>query len=208
MHNHLRPRVLAAFLVLLTGLVAALPFLRSGPPEISDMSSSQVDLTLRSQVPLDVTLPFQNSPATGLDEFRSEGPGRPAMAVIRAPGGLDVEPPSPVLAPNYESLFSLVASTDQSNSAGSGPKQVRADLHRHRIVDGDTLANLAERYLGSRDRDEEIYEANRQVLEHRELLPVGTEIVIPLPSAELSHPEDSSGRSREDYPAYSPDAIQ
>jgi len=49
----------------------------------------------------------------------------------------------------------------------------------HRIVDGDTLAALAERYLGSADRAKEIFEANRDVLAKPELLPIVADIRIP-----------------------------
>ena len=57
----------------------------------------------------------------------------------------------------------------------------------HKIVDGDSLALFAQRYLGSASRAMEIYEANRNVLVHPEILPIGTELKIPRadqPSAE------------------------
>jgi len=50
----------------------------------------------------------------------------------------------------------------------------------HKIVDGDTLPLLAERYLGSSSRAMEIYEANRNVLaEGPDLLPVDKVLKIP-----------------------------
>jgi nucleoid-associated protein YgaU len=49
----------------------------------------------------------------------------------------------------------------------------------HKIVDGDTLNALAERYLGSSGRAIEIFEANRNVLNDPELLPIGVELKIP-----------------------------
>jgi phage tail protein X len=49
----------------------------------------------------------------------------------------------------------------------------------HRIRDGDTLMGLARRYLGSRDRYWEIYDANRDRLDDPDLLPIGVEIRIP-----------------------------
>ena len=50
----------------------------------------------------------------------------------------------------------------------------------HRIRDGDTLSGLARRYLGSRDRYREIYDANRDRLKNPDLLPIGVEIRIPM----------------------------
>lgn len=49
----------------------------------------------------------------------------------------------------------------------------------HRIVDGDTLAALAERYLGDASRAGEIFEANRNVIASPELLTIGVELKIP-----------------------------
>jgi nucleoid-associated protein YgaU len=55
----------------------------------------------------------------------------------------------------------------------------RRSLPKHRIVDGDTLPLLAERYLGSASRANEIYEANRDVLADPNILPVRTVLKIP-----------------------------
>jgi nucleoid-associated protein YgaU len=49
----------------------------------------------------------------------------------------------------------------------------------HKIVDGDTLALLAKKYLGDAARSPEIFEANRQVLSDPELLPIGARLRIP-----------------------------
>lgn len=61
--------------------------------------------------------------------------------------------------------------------------QIESDLHSgprtHIVTDGDTLAGLAEEYLGDPQRAEEIYEANRPSLPDPDLLPIGVEIVIP-----------------------------
>jgi phage tail protein X len=49
----------------------------------------------------------------------------------------------------------------------------------HKIIDGDSLEQLAERYLGSASRAAELFEANRGVLARPELLPIGVELKIP-----------------------------
>jgi hypothetical protein len=49
----------------------------------------------------------------------------------------------------------------------------------HVVVDGDSLARLAGRYLDDPRRGGEIFEANRGLLHDPELLPIGTELVIP-----------------------------
>jgi nucleoid-associated protein YgaU len=49
----------------------------------------------------------------------------------------------------------------------------------HLVVDGDSLAKLAERYLDDAGLDDEIYRLNRDVLASPELLPIGVELRIP-----------------------------
>jgi hypothetical protein len=63
---------------------------------------------------------------------------------------------------------------------------------RHIVVDGDSLARLAGRYLDDPRRADEIFEANRGVLTDPELLPIGVELVIPSEAAtafELDSPQ-------------------
>jgi nucleoid-associated protein YgaU len=60
----------------------------------------------------------------------------------------------------------------------------------HKIVDGDTLEALAEVHLGSRSRWTEIYNANPEILDNPEVLPLGVTIVI-LPGIRPSRPANS-----------------
>lgn len=55
----------------------------------------------------------------------------------------------------------------------------RQPVRKHKIVDGDTLARLAEKYLGRSDRALDLYEYNRDVLAGPDLLPIDREIRIP-----------------------------
>jgi hypothetical protein len=49
----------------------------------------------------------------------------------------------------------------------------------HVVVDGDSLAKLADRYLDDPELDDEIFRLNRDVLSSPELLPIGVELRIP-----------------------------
>ncbi len=81
--------------------------------------------------------------------------------------------------------------SDSLGEANRGDRQKEHDhVVRHRIVEGDTLRHLAERYLGDRDRYLDLYEANSDVLFHPRLLPIGIEIVIPEPPNMLLADED------------------
>ena len=61
-----------------------------------------------------------------------------------------------------------------------GP-DARSPERRHRIVDGDTLAALAHRYLGGEERQLDLLAYNRDILTNPELLPIGKELRIPPP---------------------------
>jgi hypothetical protein len=64
---------------------------------------------------------------------------------------------------------------------------------RHRVADGDSLASLAQRYLGNRNRYAEIFNANRHVLASPDILPIGIELVIPVASTSPFAPAASGG---------------
>jgi len=66
-----------------------------------------------------------------------------------------------------------------STSLMSNEDDYRPKLQEHRIVDGDTLELLAQRYLGDALRAEEIFELNRDRLRDPNLLPVGQRLRIP-----------------------------
>lgn len=68
----------------------------------------------------------------------------------------------------------------RKNSPPRDPGAAPADaLRTHVIIDGDTLARLADRYLDDPERSAEIYRLNRDVLANPDLLPIGVELRIP-----------------------------
>jgi nucleoid-associated protein YgaU len=90
---------------------------------------------------------------------------------------LDRRPLPPPLAPKYSENSSSAGSRRGASMEMMLP--VKEMAQSHRIVDGDTLEGLAQRYLGSADRAREIFEANRDVLADPKLLPIGAELKIP-----------------------------
>jgi hypothetical protein len=65
------------------------------------------------------------------------------------------------------------------DSNGASAAAEKSSPRTHKIVDGDTLRGLAQRYLGSADRSWEIYQANRDRMLSPEVLPIGLELRIP-----------------------------
>jgi nucleoid-associated protein YgaU len=66
----------------------------------------------------------------------------------------------------------------------------------HWITDGDTLQELALRFLGDRNRWREIREANRDVLTTDDILPIGKEIRIPERAARNSAAPQTAAESQ------------
>ncbi len=126
---------------------------------------------------------------------QSPDPERPRLGVTKASpvrhpratilAALERNEPPPELARVYPR-------PDDSSSAAPvslpdyqlpEPADSRPALRIHKVADGDTLALLAERYLGSADRAMEIFELNREVLRRPDALPIGVELRIPSRSA-------------------------
>lgn len=66
-------------------------------------------------------------------------------------------------------------------------EEIVAGLQTHTIRSGDTLSSIAEKYLGSQKRFQEIFDANRTVLANPNRLPEGVVISIPPASKEFRH---------------------
>jgi phage tail protein X len=95
----------------------------------------------------------------------------------------------PTMPAEYESpdkrpeAFATAPDDRPRSSAGAvGANRGAARPTTHRIVDGDTLAALALRYLGDAALADRIWEANHpQLPENPNVLPIGLELVIPTP---------------------------
>jgi nucleoid-associated protein YgaU len=97
---------------------------------------------------------------------------------------LDVDGPTP----NREkwSVSTGSASTrpwDPADSVAGTAKpspSTKPSVRLHKVIDGDTLEKLAQRYLSDERQTETIFQANRQILIRRDLLPIGMTLTIPL----------------------------
>lgn len=76
--------------------------------------------------------------------------------------------------------------------------RVEATYTKHVVTDGDTLRSIAERYLGDPTRAEELFELNRDRLEHPEVLPIGMVLRTPEAThgAAAAPPQASTGFPR------------
>jgi nucleoid-associated protein YgaU len=94
-------------------------------------------------------------------------------SAILIPPPTTTSSPPPSLARSFPLTQWGVA--ERANAPGDLTRSIRV----HRIVDGDTLESIAQRYLGNPERAHEIFEANRRILTYPDALPIGVEIQIP-----------------------------
>ena len=166
-------RTLVAVGVLLAGLTTALMF-RHTPSVAPAPRTSESELLRKASSPTLPSLPSLPSEPVERPAARIEPPtATVAKPTSQSPAillPLDAGQAPPELAKTYPG----------GGLSATNPLAERAGIARtHKIVDGDTLAALAERYLGRADRAGEILEVNREVLTCPELLPIGAVLRIP-----------------------------
>jgi nucleoid-associated protein YgaU len=177
-----RIRLLAAAAVMLVGLGIALVFRRPSAETELPISLQSDPLVLRQQ---------PDARALAAAEPASSTQARPQNAAPAEPRRLsptvvtpsDQPAPPPDLPKSFpsgsQSTSNQPASTRWGSSLGEMLPATASAPTRHKVVDGDTLDLLAERYLGSATRAMEIFEANRSVLTNPKELRIGLELKIP-----------------------------
>jgi len=203
------PRLLG-FVVVLGGVCAALLFQKPTSREVAvaPVRNSETIEWRSKDFTLEVTA--HDPPLTG-PRSAAERPHSPAFggvdagAIVNSRASLDHVTQPPALAGDYSSATTVAPRdanglgendtppaaprppADDAPAAGKPPRSIAIT---HTITDGDSLAALAEKHLGSRLRWTEIYNANPEILDDPEVLPVGATIVI-LPGIQPSRPASS-----------------
>jgi nucleoid-associated protein YgaU len=174
-------KVALAISLLIGGVFIAIVFrpVFSTPPGAMAQMNTPLNVQHQKQLPLPSTLQAQAPVSLPSAELQS------TASTTSSPGPTVLSPLGPPQSP--PNLPSRYPSTASSNSARWGmPMEMMPTVARpadappvHKIVDGDTLGDIAARYLGSASRAMEIFQANRDVLTDPELLPIGVELKIP-----------------------------
>ena len=160
-----RIRLVTAAAVMLLGLGLALFFRRP---------SAETDLPIPVQSdPLVCASSRTRGPLPSANRRPADSQPRPLPAAPAEPRRLtptivtpaDQPAPPPELPKSYPGNGQPV-STRWGTSLSEMLPETASAPPTHKIIDGDSLALLAERYLGSASRAMEIYEANRNVLAH------------------------------------------
>jgi nucleoid-associated protein YgaU len=179
-----------AFCVLLAGVCAALLFRRDPTRPASPVPNSAELLSIRQRTAsLSSCLPTNQAgrPASIVQSATNASTGKQSATVV-TPSDRQESPPLP--ADSYPETNRPASSQWGVSMDMMLPATARGDdtARSHKIVDGDTLPALAERYLGSAARANEIFNANRDVLANPELLPIGAELKIPSRGSQSGSP--------------------
>jgi nucleoid-associated protein YgaU len=170
-----RVKIAASAGIVLAGLLLAMLFRqspRTGPTDLS--ADDSLVLRQRAEPPKSGGA---GTASSGKSVIVSPAPASQPPTVLKPLGGSAPPPERPDLtapaSPKGTSRWGI-SMGQVLPEAGGAPSALK-----HKIVDGDNLPALAERYLGSTDRAMEIFEANRDELSDPRILPIGLEIRIP-----------------------------
>jgi nucleoid-associated protein YgaU len=167
---------------MLIGLCAAWPFRQTYSRIPAPKSAAApLELTLRRpDAPLELAPRTDISPAVGLESIAGQSPssaGR-SLTSLKTTDLANLAPP-PALPVSFQPTTASPSSNDWRPEPVVRATKPQGKPRPYRIRDGDTLERIAERLLGNRERATEIFEANREVLNRPDLLPVGVTIMLP-----------------------------
>lgn len=123
--------------------------------------------------------PIGASPVGAAEGTSGAGPGHLASWATSSPAAAAALPPE--LTRPFPPAIEPAGATQTVSHAPLASQAAATTIVFHEVRDGDTLAQLAQRYLGHSDRYLEIYEANRDQLGHPDVLPLGSKLKIPVP---------------------------
>lgn len=163
-------------------IVAAIPFRKPAAPP-SEPRSASLSIERRLNAGGDsVNGRFQSAPlqARPLRALSVSGEKQAGVPELPARYHRSLSPVGALLDTDDESL------DDEPQLLDTG---AAARALTHKVVDGDTLSLLAERYWGDASLAGKLFEANRDVLRSQDLLPLGCLLKIPSREAALAPAE-------------------
>lgn len=195
MSNMMRFGRFAWIAVLLFGIVGAAPFYRENAKQhVEKQTSDLVAPSEKVALPLvapaaitDVRLSTAEESVLLLTEQKSPPPPLVQLPewTTQPPPMVQWEatiPPTPPVNPYAHALDETKNTTAIVEPPRVALKPIAKPerVKKHRVVDGDSLRLLSLRYFGDESHMEAIFQANRAMVTHADLLPVGKELIIPV----------------------------
>jgi hypothetical protein len=188
-------KIVVAGLIMIGGVVAALPFQRVPEPAGKKIPPSKPDIELRSHdIVHQQRVGSGTTPALSLYEEGEESKGNNGTVASFHPPRLV---PLPSMDPTYKPLIDIewqaepqaaqtrkvdlpvLPQPDRHVNTDEDSEDAARDLRQHEIVDGDSLESIAQRYLDDSTRALEVFNWNLEVLSDPQLLPIGKKLRIP-----------------------------
>jgi phage tail protein X len=176
--------------VLLVGALTALPFARRAATKVEPVAPSAISPALQN-VPLHLMAETTESPAVGLrdDDPPPVVPPTLVLGPSASASRLEDSGIPPDLPDSYHPLVErppvnpAVAPRRESPAVPPPPPPAHQETsvreRTHRVVDGDTLARIAQRYWNDASLADALYNANRGTLSSPDPLPIGAVLTIP-----------------------------
>jgi hypothetical protein len=189
-----RRRLISSAVVMTAGILSALPFYRdkpesapaSEPPSIKTPDSETPSnralhvpaSDLSSTVVTSETAQFVfATDVTTIPSLKREPKSRGNSAIPQLPNKL---PRAQETVPPAAPVRRVAEDLRRMQDTSTAPADENAESQRmHWIKDGDTLEEIAFRFLGDRTRWNEILQSNRDLLTDKDVLPIGKQIRIP-----------------------------
>lgn len=180
--------VATAACVAAAGLAGAWPFRRSQPPsDLAPTPRAASQVVWREESERAATSLASAAAEQPADQGNEDAPVRPPASLNEQRNADNTQiasAPPPSLATSYQSAAVSPKTVEShaappAENASQSPQASSLRWRRHKIKDGDTLAKLAQIYLDDPAREMEIFQSNRHVLQHPEILPIGKWLRIP-----------------------------
>jgi len=172
--------------ILIAGSLAAMPFQRyttDGDLNTQELSVPHDPAALATEPTTELPLPLPEgslqSPAAAIYSSAAEN-GKSRKRLPITPPTVSLMPaPIPQIAERYPRHPTQNPNTSTELAHLPGVGLTPRIITQHRIRNGDTLASIAENYLGQARFADWIYTQNQHLIRSPNLLPIGTQINIP-----------------------------
>lgn len=169
-----KPKLIAAAAVLVVGLGLAWPWRRGDSIPASVLPIATPSTSFGSVPAPQMASPQVSAEPESVSATTIGMSGSPPPAELASAGASPQLVTIAKLAPRELNHPAAIGTAE----ASLPPSELQERMHV--IHAGDSLERLAQRYLGDQGRAVEIFDLNRQVLENPHILPIGTELKIPL----------------------------
>ena len=171
-------RIIVSVIMLLVGLILAVLLKPSAPSAAETESQAQLAVE-NGDIPSYNGAAVYTTPVSIESVSAKNMPPLPTLEKF-VPVPQESQRPKQAKEPKARTAHREAVPDLPENFPGNAlSRSVKLPKRVHTVIDGDTLQNIAFRYLDSEQRWYEIYQANRELLKDPTALPIGAKLTIP-----------------------------